>query len=132
MAILEEWTSAINSWVSLRVTVSESAASVSKNERTVTTKVELVNTSSTGAYDNYNNNLLVKINGVTKANQLLRYNFGGRGTVTLGTWSQVVPHDADGTKWCPVYVKATMQHDSDRLTVKVCNYRVFRVQRNLL
>lgn len=113
MAQLDQWTSRINSWVSLRVTVTETEVSTANNSSKVTVKVELVNTSTTGAFDNYNNNLTVKINNVTKANQLLRYNFNSSGTVNLGSWSETVNHNSDGSKSVAVYAKATMQHDAD-------------------
>ena len=105
------WTGSINGWVSLEVTYTESNIDIASNTSVVNMSAKIISTTS--AWDSFPNNFNVKINGVTKADFSFTYDFrDGSRQKSLGSWSQKINHNADGSFSCPIYAKATMMDDS--------------------
>lgn len=103
---------ASSSAVDLVVTATESDVNIANNTSKVTVTVQLKSSANQTAWNGYSQSLSVSIDGVSVGSKSFTYSIPAWGTVTLGTYSRVVPHNSDGTKTTRIQVSASGGGDS--------------------
>ena len=98
--------------VDLVVTATESEVNIANNTSKVTVVVQLKSSANQTAWNGYSQSLSVSIDGVSVGSKSFTYSIPAWGTVTLGTYSRVVPHSSDGTKTARIQVSASGGGDS--------------------
>lgn len=95
------WTASFDQYVNLMVTATESSVNTANNTSVVTVTAKLrYHTGSTSTFNNYPQTLTVSINGVSKpgkTNQTYYLTASSR-EKSLGSWTETVTHDSDGSK----------------------------------
>ena len=101
------WSANYGSWVQLRVTASQISQNISANTSLVRVSAEIYYPGSTSAFNNFDQSLVVTVDGSQIATSTFRYSVGAYGTYGLGTWDKTVVHNGDGTKSARVQVTAS-------------------------
>lgn len=98
--------------LNLVVTATESEVNIANNTSKVTVVVQLKSSANQTAWNGYSQSLSVSVDGVSVGSRTFTYSVPAGGTVTLGTYSRVVPHNSDGTKTARIQVSASGGGDS--------------------
>lgn len=98
--------------VDLVVTATESEVNIANNTSKVTVVVQLKSSANQTAWNGYGQSFSVSIDNVSVGSKSFTYSIPAWGTVTLGTYSRVVPHNSDGTKTARIQVSASGGGDS--------------------
>ena len=93
-------------YTTLNVTATEDSTNIANNTSRVVVKVELYYGGGTSTFNANSQNLTVKVNGSTIGTKSFTYNLSSGKTLSLGTYTATVKHNADGTKTVPIAVSA--------------------------
>ena len=109
------WTGNISPYARIRVVATESNVNNSANASDVNVEVWLDDlTNTTGSYDNYNNSITTKIDGVqVGVISPFTYTLSGGESRKLASYKRTIPHNADGSKTANIYVFANMVDNTD-------------------
>ena len=82
----------------LDLTVNQSSQSVANNTSSVSWSLVITKTAGSGYWSNNASSWNVNIGGQTKSGTIASYDFRGKTSMSLGSGSFTIAHNADGTK----------------------------------